>query len=162
MSHPTRYRTLNWSLFTACLFALVLAMAAGCSGRPSLIPNKDKMLRKSSAAFSSDAAKRYPYKADAPRAGEAVARAQVGYTMNQLEIVNLSDETWTDVEVWVNGKYVVFVPQMKPNDLKVLHFQMLYDDQGNYFPINNKVVRVNRVEVYRDGQMWDVSVGLAD
>ncbi len=162
MSHPTRFQTLNWSIFTACLFALVLVMAAGCSGRPSLVPNSDTSLRKSSAQFSSDAAKRYPYKADAPRAGQAAARAQVGYTMDRLEVVNLSDETWTDVEIWVNGKYVVFVPQMKPDDLKVLNFQMLYDDKGKYFPINNKAVRVDRVEAYRDGQMWDISVGLAD
>ena len=162
MSNTSRYQTLNWSIFTGCLFALVLVMAAGCSGRPSLVPNSDKTLRKSSAQFSADAAKRYPYKADAPRAGQAVARAQVGYTMNQLEVVNLSDETWSDVEIWVNEKYVVFVPQMKPKQLKVLNFQMLYDDKGRYFPINNKTVRVNRVEAYRDGQMYDISVGLAD
>ncbi len=162
MSHPSRYRTLNWSIFTACLFALALGMGAGCSGRPSLVPNSDKSLRKSSAQFSADAAKRHPYNADAPRAGQAVARAQVGYTMNQLEIVNLSDQTWTDVEVWVNGKYVVSVPAMKPNELKVLNFQMLFNEKGDYFPVNNKTVRVNRVEVLRDGQMWDVSVALAD
>ncbi|HEV2295193.1 MAG TPA: hypothetical protein VGR35_15175 [Tepidisphaeraceae bacterium] len=162
MSHSPRYRTLNWSIFTACLFALALALAAGCSGRPSLVPNSDKALRKSSAQFSSDAAKRYPYKADAPRAGQDIARAQVGYTMNQLEVANLSDDPWRDVEVWVNGKYVVFVPQIKPKELKVLNFQMLFDDKGNYFPVNNKTVRVNRVEVLRDGQMWDVPVALAD
>jgi hypothetical protein len=162
MSHRTRYETLNWSLFTACLFALVLAMAAGCAGRPALIPNKDKALRKSSAEFSADAAKRHPYSADAPRAGQADARAQVGYTFNQLEVVNLSQEPWSDVEIWVNEKYVVYVPAMKPKELKVLNFQMLFDDKGHYFPVNNKTVRVDRVQAYHGGQMWDVAVSLAD
>jgi hypothetical protein len=162
MSHLRRhYQTVNWTIFTACLFALALALAAGCSGRPSIVPNKDKALRKSSAAFAADAAKR-EYSADAQRAGQAVARAQVGYTMNQLEVANLSDEPWSDVEVWVNGKYVVFVPSIKAKELKVLNFQMLFDDDGHYFPVNNKKVRVDRVEVLRDGQMWDVPVALAD
>ena len=162
MDVQTLRRVVNWSIFTLCALALIASLGAGCSGRPSMLPNKDKSLRKSSAAFAADAAKRFPYKSDAPRAGQAVARAQVGYSLNQLEVVNLSDETWTDVEIWVNEKYVVFVPQMKPKQLKVLNFQMLYDDKGRYFPINNKTVRVNRVEAYRDGQMYDISVGLAD
>lgn len=160
--YPLRSRALNWSIFSLCALALIASLGAGCSGRPSMMPNKDKSLRKSSAQFSADAAKRHPYNGDAPRAGQAVARAQVGYTLNQLEVVNLSDETWTDVEVWVNGKYVVGIPAMKPRELKVLNFQMLFNEKGDYFPVNNKIVRVNRVEVLRDGQMWDVPVALAD
>ncbi len=162
MDVKTLHRVVNWSIFTLCALALVASLGMGCSGRPSMLPNSDKTLRKSSAQFSSDAAKRFPYKSDAPRAGQAVARAQVGYTMNQLEVVNLYDETWTDVEIWVNEKYVVRVPTMKPKELKVLNFQMLFNDKGDYFPVNNKTVRINRVEAYRDGQMWDIPVALAD
>ena len=145
-------------------FLLVIAVAvlAGCSGRPSLIPNPDKSLRKTSSQFAADAAKRHPYKKDAPRGGEAVARAQVGYTLNQLDVVNLSQEPWNDVEVWVNQKYVVFVPVMEPNKLKTLNFQMLFDDQGNYFPTENKKTLVTKVEVFRDGKMYDVPVKLGD
>ena len=92
----------------------------------------------------------------------APARAQVAYETDTIQILNDSEEDWHDVEIWVNEKYVVFVPQMKPKQLKVLNVQMRDDDQGRYFPINNKTVRINRVEAYRDGQMWDISVGLAD
>src|SRR5215217_3536484 len=109
------------------LLMIAVAVLAGCSGRPSLIPNADQSLRKPSSQFAADAAKRHPYKTDAPRGGEAVARAQVGYTLNQLDVVNLSQEPWTDVEIWVNQKYVVFVPRMEPNKLKTLNFQMLFD-----------------------------------
>jgi len=162
MDVRTLRRVVNWSIFTLCALALIASLGAGCSGRPSMLPNKDKSLRTSSAAFAADAAKRFPYKSDAPRAGQAVARAQVGYTMNQLEVVNLSEETWTDVEIWVNEKYVVFIPTMKPKELKILNFQMLFNEKGDYFPVNNKTVRINRVEAYRDGQMWDIPVALAD
>ena len=162
MDVKTLHRVVNWSIFTLCALSLVASLGVGCSGRPSMLPNSDRSLRKSSAQFSADAARRFPYKSDAPRAGQAVARAQVGYTLNQLEVVNLSDETWIDPEIWVNEKYVVRVPTMKPKELKVLNYQMLFNEKGDYFPVNNKKVRINRVEVYRDGQMWDIPVALAD
>lgn len=144
------------------LCLLSIALSAGCSGRPSLIRNSDPSLRKSSAQFAADAATRFPYPADAPRGGEAEARAQVGYSLNKLEIINLSDQEWRDVEVWVNGTHVVFVPVMQPKQLKTLHFQMIFDDKGNYFPLSNKKVLVNKVEILRDGKLYNVKVGQAD
>ena len=137
------------------------SLLAGCAGRPSLIPNSDKNLRRTSAQFAADAAKRHPYKSNAPRGGEAVARAEVGYMLKQITVVNLSSEPWNDVELWVNQKYVVFVPVMQPNQLKTLNFQMMFDDQGNYFTTDNKQM-VNKVEIYRDGKMYDVKAKLGD
>ena len=148
--------------YLPALTAIVL-IAAGCAGgRPALIPNPDKNLRKASAQFAADAAVRHPYKSQAPRGGEAVARAQVGYTLDRLDLVNLSADEWQDVEIWVNQKYVVHLPRIEPNTLKIIHFQMLYDDKGNYFPTNNKKVLVDKVEVFKDGKMYDVPVRLAD
>ena len=144
-------------------FAIMLVLAAGgCSGRPSLIPNSDKDLRRSSAQFAADAAKRFPYKADAPRGGEAIGRATVGYTLDQLDVVNLSQEEWNDVEIWVNQKYVVHLPKMLPNKLVTLNFQMIFDDKGDYFPTDNKKVLVNKVEMYKDGKMYEIPVRLGD
>src|SRR4051812_10691708 len=102
----------------------LLTLAAGCAGRPSLVPNRDPALQKTSAQFAADAAKRFPYKSDVPQAGEAVARAQVRYAMKYLDVVNLSDQDWNNVEIWVNEKYVVFLPQMKAKDFKSLPFEM--------------------------------------
>src|SRR5688572_11776646 len=145
---------------SVCLLSLAL-LTVGCSkAPPALLPNKDKDLRKSATAFAADARDRHPYTADAPRGGQAVARAQVGYTANQLEVVNLSADEWADVEIWVNQQYVVFIPRMKPHDLKVLNFRMLFDNKGNAFPMNNSSVRIQKVEAYRDGQMFDIPVGL--
>ena len=109
-----------------------------------------------------DAAVRHPYKTDAPRGGEAVARSEVGYSLNRLDLINLSQEEWQDVEVWVNQKYVVFLPKVEPSRLKIINFQMLYDGKGNYFPLDNKKVMVSKVEVLKDGKMYDVPVRLGE
>jgi hypothetical protein len=141
------------------VLAMMLALTiVGCAGRAELLPNSDKSLRKTSAQFAADAAKR-TYKADAPRGGTAEARAQVGYMLHRLEIVDLSNADWSNVEVWVNKKYVVFLPQMEKNVLKVIPFQMLFDDSGNSFPLGQ---HIDNVEIFQDGKMYDVTTKLAD
>ena len=149
------------SLAVSILAGLALSLATGCNEKTPLIRNSDKALRKPAAAFAADAKKRHPYPADAPR-GDDLARAQVGYSLNRLEVVNLSNEAWADVEVWVNGTHVVFVPTMKPNELKVLNFQIFYDAKGKTFPVSNKSIRVNKVELFRDGKLSNVPLQLAD
>jgi len=147
---------------TTFICVVTSLIALGCAGRPSIIPSMDKNLRRSSAQFAADAAVRHPYKSDAPRGGEAIARAQVGYTLNHIDIVNLSKEPWNDVEIWVNQNYVVHLPVMEPNKLKTIEFTMLYDDKGTYFPLDNSKVLVKKVEVYFGGKMYDVPVKLGD
>ena len=139
---------------------LILATLCGCAGRPTILPPSDKSLRKTSAEFAADAAKRHPYRADAPRGGEAVARAEVGYMLDQITIANLSKEDWDDVELWVNQNYVVFVPHMAAGKLETINFQMLFDDQGKSFPTHGQMV--NKLELYRGGKMYDVTVKLGD
>ena len=140
---------------------LVLATLCGCAGRPTILPPSDKALRKTSAEFAADAAKRHPYRADAPRGGQAVARAEVHYgLLNQIDLVNLSNEPWDDVEVWVNQNYVVHVDHMEPNKLETINFQMLFDDQGKSFPTHGQMV--NKLELYRSGKMYDVTLKLSD
>lgn len=138
---------------------MVLAMLVGCSGRPELIPNNDKSLRKSSAELAADAARRFPYPALTAE-GNAQARAQIGYALNRLEVVNLSDEVWTDVTIWVNGGYVVNLPTMAPKKLVSIPFQALFNDSGRYFPLNNQ--RIEKVEILREGKLYTVPSQLAD
>jgi hypothetical protein len=101
----------------------------------SLLPNSDKSLRRTPAQFASEAAKR-TYQVDLPDGGTARARAEVAYDLNTIQILNDSEEDWTDVEIWVNRKYVVHVPRIEAGRKRVksLTFLMLYDDQGNPFP----------------------------
>jgi len=139
-----------------------LLLIAGCSGRPSLVPNPDPALRKSSAEFAADAAKRFPYHTDAQK-GTTTARCQVNYNLPKvIDVANLSDDDWHNVEIWVNRQYVVFVPDIKSHDLKRLPFQMIFDDSGHYFPTDNDKTRVEVVEVYMGGKLYNVPVKLAD
>ena len=143
---------------------LVVSMGlfvVGCSVRPS-IEKADPALRKSSAEFAADAAKRFPYPAGAEQGGKALGRAQVGYWLNALDVVNLSDQPWTDVEVWVNRSYVIHLPVMQPNDLKVLRFQNIYNDAGQHLPVKGQRIMVDRVEIYQGGKIYEVPVQLAD
>ncbi|HEY7086669.1 MAG TPA: hypothetical protein VH518_01190 [Tepidisphaeraceae bacterium] len=141
---------------------VLIGLLAGCAGRASILPNPDPDLRKNSSQLAADAAKRQPYKADAPRGGQASGRAQVGYWADRLEVANLSDGDWNDVEVWVNQKYVCHVPKIEKGKLVVLFFQMIFDDAGNSFPTDNSKTRVDLVELYKDGKMYDMKTQLAD
>jgi hypothetical protein len=148
-------------LLSGCVLALIII---GCAGRAELLPNSDPALRKTSAQFAADAAKRFPYKADAPKGGDAKGRCQVGYSLNVLEITNLSEEDWNDVEIWVNRAYVVHLPVLKAHAGRVtsIPFQAIYNDQGQSFPTDNRKVLVDKVEAYYGGKMYNVPKQLAD
>jgi hypothetical protein len=141
---------------------LGVALLGGCAGRTSILPNSDKALRKTSVEFAADAAKR-TYPTDAPRGGEAQAQAAVDHGfLNRIEIVNLSDANWGGTELWVNEKYVVYVPEWPSRRMEQLTFAMLYDREGGSFPVNNKKLRVEKVEVFHDGKLYNVPAKLAD
>ena len=143
---------------------LVTAFLAGCAGRAELFPNSDPLLRKTSAEFAADAARRFPYKADAPRGGQAKAYAEAGYFLDRLDITNLSDTDWTDAEVWINGTYVVYLPRLEPKKIKSLPFQAIYNEAGHSYPThtgswyNPSPLMITKVELYRDGKLYDVPV----
>src|SRR2546423_14025354 len=80
--------------FTFTALPGLIVLLAGCSGRPSLLPNSDPALNKTSAAFAADAAKRQPFNTSLPSGGVAKSRAQGGYGMDTVQGVNLSSEDW--------------------------------------------------------------------
>ena len=150
-----------------CIWMIAAAtLSAGCAGRVSLFPNTDPALRKTPPQFAADAAMRHPFKADAPSGGEANGRAEVDYGLDVLEVVNLSDEDWDNVEIWLNRKYVVFVPKIEKGAprTKVLNFQMIFDESGNSFPTNNisEENRIQKLEMLRGGKLYSLKLQLAD
>ncbi len=143
------------------LGAAVAMVFAGCSGRPALLPNHDPMLRKNMAQMAADAAKRHPMKTDLPHGGQALARAEVEAFLKIINIVNLSDQDWSDVEMWVNDKYELFLPRMERKVQKSVNFQMLFDDQGNHLAAE-KNPRVYKINLIHDGKNYDVPVHAAE
>ena len=152
--------------FATTLFLVLTATLAGCSnGSPSILPNPDPQLRKQSTQFAADAAAHHPYKADAPRGGKAQAQAAVNYGLDDIVVANLSNEDWKDVEIWVNQKYEITIPLIAKSSadkpmFEKLFFQAIFDEAGNHFPYSKE--RVQKLEVYHDGKMFDVPLELAD
>lgn len=153
---------------SALLLLVTGAMLVGCAGRTEMIPNDNPALRKTPAEFAADAAKRHPYKSDAERGGQAKAHAEVEYVWDRIRIVNTGDAEWTDIEVWVNGQYVVFLPRLSPKKLESAPFQALFNDKGQSFPtsngkwLNREPIVVKKVEIFRDGKLYDVPLSVAD
>jgi hypothetical protein len=156
-------RRKDWrNILGICVILSSALLSGGCwDTQISLMPNPDPALRKSSAEYAADAVKRHPFKADLPSGGQAVANAQVDYGLNRLEIVNLSNDTWNNVEIWVNRDYVVFLPRMESKVLKRIPFSVLYDGHGKYFQQNNKNF-VDSVILIRGDKQFTVPVQLAD
>ncbi len=150
------------SIAPACV-AVLLVTGFGCAGRPALFPNSDHALRHTSSEFAADAAVRHPYKSDAPRGEQAKGRAEIEYGIGELRLLNLSDDEWTDIEVWVNQTYVVHIPKMAPGKLETIKFPMLYNDKGHFF--TSSVAEhhpIKKVELLMDGKMHDLRVALAE
>ena len=99
-----------------------------------------------------------------PDGGTARARAQVAYETDSVQILNDSEEDWNDVEIWVNRKYVVHVPRIEAGRKRVksITFRMLYDDQGNSFPSDNRRQMIDNLEMVRDGKKYQIPLVLAD
>jgi hypothetical protein len=149
-------------LTLSAAIVVCLGLFVGCSGRTALIPVSDPDLKKTSSEFAADAAKR-TYPANVPNGGKAEALADVDYgVFNRMQISNLSDEVWSDMELWVNEKYVVALNNWPGKTLKKVNFAMLYDRDGKMFPTNNKDVRVQKIELLRGGKMYTVPSKLAD
>jgi hypothetical protein len=142
------------------LMGLVFGLA-GCvsDGSPSLIANPDPNLNKTSAELAADAAKRH-YEADAPKGDTGEARAQYELMTKRLDLVNLSKADWSDVEIWINHEYVLFVPQMKQAEDKTLDFTLFYDQDGHHFETKKGENPLKTVEVYKDGKMYDVTADM--
>ena len=142
------------------LLCIMLMLLTGCQDTVSMIPNPDPELQKTRTEFARDAIARQ-YNADAPRGGKIKGGATVDYSDNVLHVANFTSEDWKDVEVWVNGQWVVFVPSIPKNaeTSRRLNFEMMYDRMGRHFPIDNtdEETMVKKVEIFRDGKMYELA-----
>lgn len=139
----------------------VLGGVLGCDNTPGIMPQSDPALRGAPTKFA-QAASGLSYPESARTTEELTARAQVGHALNVVQVANLSRQDWTDVQVWVNQQYVISVPSIPAGTLRTLSFHLLFDPQGKPFPIDNRSVQVNKVEVLLGGQLYNVRLQLAD
>ncbi|QOV89071.1 hypothetical protein [Humisphaera borealis] len=142
------------------LLCITLALLTGCQDTVSMIPNPDPDLQKTRTEFARDAINRQ-YNTEAPRGGKIKGGATVDYSDNIMHVANFTNEDWKDVEVWVNGQWVVFVPNIPKNaeTSRRLNFEMMYDRMGRSFPTDNtdEATTVRKVEIFRDGKMYELA-----
>jgi hypothetical protein len=143
---------------------IVAALSAGLlgcvgDGEPTLLPNSDPALHKSSTELASDAAKR-SYEVSAPKSDAANARAEYDIMQRKFDLVNLSDSDWSNVEVWVNQKYVVHVPKLQKDTDERLSFNVFYDRDGHRFDTNGGKNPIRNLEICKDGMMYTVTAML--
>lgn len=146
------------------ILGLSLALIGGCHRQATVFPNSDPALNRKPKDFSADAANRHPFKADLPNAGPADGIARLDYTLETIQLANLSSEAWEDIEVWINGKYVVYVPKIEAGRLRTLSFKMFYDGRGNTIPartIDAAQPRIQSVKILRNGAIYDVPKRIA-
>jgi hypothetical protein len=141
---------------------VVAAALGGCiEGRSTLSPNQDRLLRKDRKVFAADAQSRH-YPAGAEKRGVAPIRAEVDYALKLINLVNLGQEELLDAELWVNERYVCLIPRMESLVEKTVNFQILFDAEGQHFPVSLKVESVRTLELHTNGQLLRVPVQLAD
>lgn len=142
------------------LSATILCLAiAGCQRNAVLLPNSDPTLNKPAKVFAEEAAKRFPYPADLERGGEASARAEIGYMVDVITLVNFSKTDWTDVELWVNKSYVIPLATLRSTSNEGVKatripFKIIYNDHGEHFP--SQGATIDTLELKLNGKLYDV------
>lgn len=147
---------------TACIVAAMVAgaLAVGCaSGTNRLNPNPEKSLQKKPQELVEYAAG-LEYPADAPRAEVSPIVAEIDYGIDVINLVNLGNEDFQDLDVWVNRQYVVKLASLPVGRQRGINFHILYDKDGQRAPV--KGVWIQSVELLRDGQMFPARLKIAD
>jgi hypothetical protein len=141
---------------------LAVGLLGGCDSRPTLFPNSDTDLQKTSMQFAADSAKR-TYEASAPRGADSQCRAEVEYELGSgsVALTNVSAADLTNVELWINQKYVVFIPRIEKGTAKTIAFKMAFDSDGDYYVPDVSKTPTN-LEIYHDGKMYTVPTVLPD
>lgn len=139
--------------------ALTLLALAGCQRNAVILPNSDSSLNKPAKVFAEEAAARFPYPADLERGGQLPARAEIGYMVDVITLVNFSKTDWTDVELWVNKSYVIplaSLPSTSTPGVKAtrIPFKIIYNDRGQHFP--SQGTTIDTLELKLNGKLHEV------
>jgi hypothetical protein len=139
------------------LLAAVSLVAFGCQDRAVLIPNFDPSIDKRLSTIRADVAGLFPYPAAAEQGGELLdARAEIGYTWNQINLVQFSGQTWENVEIWINQSYAFRLDRMESRDLKRISFKLFFNQAGQHFPLDNRNTIIDSIEVRKDGVVYQL------
>jgi hypothetical protein len=137
-------------------------LVVGCEATPAVVPQSDPALNKTSAQYAADSVKHFPFKGNLPVSDEQPARALPDYSLDFVDMVNLTHRDFNDAEVWLNREYEMTLPTLKAGEIKRLNFRMFYDDKGDHFSLNNNLEKggmiIHQMEIIMDGKVYEVPV----
>jgi hypothetical protein len=144
---------------TACLSFGLLASMAGCTNRPTLVPNEDPALNQKPEVLAQAAAQKFPYPAEMPISPNPLpVRAELGYWVNEISLLNFGDADLDNVDVWVNQTHVVGPLKLESKKVKKIPFEVFYDAMGKRFPRDG--VRIESLQLRIDDVMHKVPTQL--
>lgn len=153
--------TMNRSCARVVILAsLAIATSlAGCNSRPTLVPNADPVLNRPPAELAAEAMKKFPYPAElAISPNPLPVRAELGYWINEISLVNYGDADLDNVDLWINQTHVVGPLKLESKKVKKLPFEVFYDAMGKHFPRGG--VRIESLELRIDDVMHKVTTQL--
>ena len=162
--------SIAWEAYppVAILIVAVL-LASGCTmGKGDEVRTGDELEDDSnvisavddSATLAAAQPETVAFPTDLPVVGTAAARATVRHGKDQLDLFNLSKTDWPEVRVWLNGQYSAVVRDIASGKLHRLRFNTFVDADGRPFPSDNRVVRVESVEMQMGDELARVRFGI--
>lgn len=100
------------------------------------------------------------YPVELPLVGTAAARATVRYGRKSIDIANLSRVPWSEGRIWINRKYSAPLPVVAPGQICKLRMDWIRDETGSPFPVKQKDVFVDKVELVLGDERTRVRHGL--
>ncbi len=151
-------RSYSRSVVLASLGAAGLLLA-GCTSRPTLVPNEDPALNRPAEQLAADAIKKFPYPAELAVSPDPIpVRAEIGYWINEISLVNYGDTDLDNVDIWINQTHVVGPLKLESKKVRKLPFEVFFDAMGKRFPRDG--VRITSLELRIDDVMHKVPTQL--
>ena len=136
-----------------CVLVAAGATLAGCAGgkNGSLAeaPAPGKQVAQL-AAYAAAATR----PADAPEADDLRVTAVVDRVKHTISLRNFTDQSYKDVDVWVNGTHVRRVPSLPARGGVVIHFGQFYDSAGASLAAQKPTV--SSVQLKGGGTVYDL------
>jgi hypothetical protein len=156
---PPTESNMNRTQVITTIIATIALLSVGCKiERATILPSDVPSLNRPASQLASDAKARFPFPIDFERGGETAGRVEVGYSLNSLNLLNYSGQPWTDVDLWINRQYVVNLSNVPSNKLIAINFKHLFNESGSHFPTNNRLMKVQRVELRQGVRVFDLPV----
>lgn len=119
-------------MFRTLCHAMMMGAAAtlmGCSFSTDLSPEAVAPADTERVQLAAYAA-RTPYPSDMRPSTDLHVGALLSQSGRRIQLENLSDDTLTNVKVWVNGQFVYHLDSLPPHSTRTLYASMFYNRDG--------------------------------